>query len=74
MHHGFGRGGEQAIGHRTPALAHQALERVAMNAVKVEELLHQSRRMIDSRAQLGEIRRGRERRVLNHAAQLSEQV
>ncbi len=45
-----------------------------MNAVKIKELLDQPRRMIDGRAQLDEIRRGREHRVLYDAAQLSEQV
>jgi hypothetical protein len=29
-------------------MAHQALERIAMNAVEMEELLDQPRRMIDS--------------------------
>src|SRR6516162_1524581 len=45
-----------------------------MNAVKMEELFDQSRRMIDGRAQLDEVRRAREHRVLNDAPQLSEQV
>jgi len=72
MHDGFGRGGEQTVGRRARAVAHQALEGIAMNAIKVEELLDQARRMIDCRAQLCKIRRGRKHRVLNHAAQLSE--
>jgi hypothetical protein len=59
----------------TRTLAHQAFERVSMNAIEMEELLDQPRRMINGRAQLGEIRSiGREHRVLNHTAQLGEQV
>src|SRR5438477_9167922 len=74
MHHGFGRRREEAISRNIRAVAHHALDRVAMNAVEMKELLDQPRRMIDGRAQLDEIRRGREHWVLYNAAQLSEEI
>src|SRR6516165_6578153 len=74
MHPGFGRRREEAIGRNIRAVAHHALERVAMNAVEMKELLDQPRRMIDGRTQLDEIRCAREHWVLYNAAQLSEQV
>ena len=68
VHYGFTRGHEQPIGRTTRALAHQAFERVAMNTVKLKKLFDQTRRMVDSGAQLADIKRRREHRVFNYTA------
>ena len=64
LHEIFARVVSENVREGVVALEDAAVDRVAINAVEMKELLDQPRRMIDGRAQLYEIRRGYE---LGHA-------